>query len=127
MGRITRPLEGKPGPECMCGSEIKRVPLPADLAASPARTRSGCTCITLTRRCYPDSTHPDDRPATAEPADVDGPPGRGCRRALGLSLRTCRRARGLCRVNERGAVRRACLHRERLALEATETANQPGG
>jgi hypothetical protein len=32
MSQLQRPLETEPGPECYCGSELKKVILPRDLA-----------------------------------------------------------------------------------------------
>jgi hypothetical protein len=66
MTRV-RPSLGKPGPECFCAAELKKVPLPADLAALAGRKSIWVHAETADTRCYPDSDSPGELAATAEP------------------------------------------------------------
>lgn len=60
-----------PGPECVCGAELRKVPLPADLAAIAGRPDIWVHVTTGDTRCYPGSASPDDAAATGAPADGD--------------------------------------------------------
>lgn len=73
MSRIDRrSLTTEPGPECFCGSEIRKVPLPADLAALSGRKSIWVHPHNGDTRCYPESASPEDAAATAAPADGEG-------------------------------------------------------
>jgi hypothetical protein len=63
VSRLPRPLAAEPGPECFCGSELKIVPLPADLAALAGRKTIYVHVHSGDTRCYPD----EDEVATGEP------------------------------------------------------------
>lgn len=67
MSRV-RPGTGRPGPECYCGAELKRVPLPADLAALSGGAFIWVHVENGDTRCYPEAVNPKDRAATGEPA-----------------------------------------------------------
>ena len=56
----------KPGPECVCGYEVKEVPLPPDMQALSGKTTLLIHVESGDTRCYPDATNPRDRVATAE-------------------------------------------------------------
>lgn len=45
----------EPGPECMCGAELRRIPLPADLAELSGRESIWTHTETGDTRCYPDT------------------------------------------------------------------------
>ena len=69
MGQIDRrSLSAEPGPECYCGSELREVPLPADLAALATRKTIWVHVHNSDTRCYPESANPEDAAATGEPA-----------------------------------------------------------
>jgi hypothetical protein len=57
----------KPGPECVCSAELKRVPLPADLATISGQESIWVHAETGDTRCYPESDNPEVRAATGEP------------------------------------------------------------
>jgi hypothetical protein len=65
-------LPGKPAArrtaECCCGQQLREVRLPADLAALAGRKTIWVHAGTRDILCYPDSSSPEDRAATAEPA-----------------------------------------------------------
>lgn len=44
----------EPGPECLCGAELRRVPLPTDLAELSGRESIWTHVETGDTRCYPD-------------------------------------------------------------------------
>jgi hypothetical protein len=58
-----------PGPECCCGAELRRVPLPAELAEVFDMEAIWVHAGTGDTRCYPESSSPEDAAATAEPVD----------------------------------------------------------
>jgi hypothetical protein len=72
----------EPGPECFCGSELKSVPLPADLRALADRDSIWIHVHNGDTRCYAEAAEglgdPEDIAATAEPADCT--PGASLRR-----------------------------------------------
>lgn len=57
-----------PGPERCCGSELKAVPLPSDLAKLAGSESVWVHVHNGDTRCYPESVNPEDRAATGEPA-----------------------------------------------------------
>jgi hypothetical protein len=63
-----------PGPECVCGGELKAVPLPPGLAALAGQKTLLVHVHNNDTRCYPESGNTADRAATAEPAELL-PPG----------------------------------------------------
>lgn len=67
-------------PECPCGAAIKSVPLPPDLAEFYGRPALWVHEVSGDTACYPDSAHPDDATATAEP--VDFRPGAAIRKGI---------------------------------------------
>jgi hypothetical protein len=70
MSRLPAILTAEPGPECFCGSELKAVSLPADLAVTAASKRIWVHVHNGDTRCYPEAPSADDRAATAEPAEA---------------------------------------------------------
>jgi hypothetical protein len=56
-----------PGRECVCGGELKQIPLPADIIALAGQRYILIHVETADTRCYPDSDSPGERAATAEP------------------------------------------------------------
>lgn len=62
----------EPGPECFCAAELKKTPLPPDLAALSGRSFIWTHVTTGDTRCYPDSANTEDRAITAEPAESAG-------------------------------------------------------
>jgi hypothetical protein len=56
-----------PGPECVCGSELKSVPLPPDLREFYGRESLWVHVHSGDTACYPESENPEDRAATGEP------------------------------------------------------------
>lgn len=59
-----------PGPECMCGAELRKVPLPADLAALSGQGSIWTHVVTSDTRCYPDAADAESRAVTAEPLEA---------------------------------------------------------
>jgi hypothetical protein len=57
----------EPGPECVCGSELRALALPADLAAISGQLTVWVHVETGDTRCYPESTDPEVLAATGEP------------------------------------------------------------
>ena len=47
-------VPGDPGPECICGAELREVPLPPDLAALSGRDKLLVHAESGDTRCYPD-------------------------------------------------------------------------
>lgn len=70
MTRLPRPLERQPGPECICGAELKTVPLPDDLAALAGRKLILVHVENGDTRCYPDARDAESRKVTAELQDT---------------------------------------------------------
>ena len=68
MSRV-RPDTGEPGPECYCGSEIKAVPLPAELQALSGKDKIWVHLHNSDTRCYPEARERADRACTAEPVE----------------------------------------------------------
>ena len=56
----------EPGPECVCGAELKHVPLPPDLQALSGQELLLVHVETGDTRCYPDHADPQSRAITAE-------------------------------------------------------------
>jgi hypothetical protein len=68
MSRLPLPLTSEPGPECYCGSELRKVPLPVDIAPMAGVTSIWVHVYNGDTRCYPESSNPEDAAATGEPA-----------------------------------------------------------
>jgi len=66
--------------ECFCGSAIKSVPLPPDLADFYDRPALLVHEVSGDTACYPDSANPEDAAARAEPADFT--PGAAIRKGI---------------------------------------------
>ena len=65
MTRV-RPDLSEPGPECVCGYEVKEVDLPPELQALAGRKTILVHVESGDTHCYPDAGNPADRRATAE-------------------------------------------------------------
>jgi hypothetical protein len=61
-----RPDPGEPGPECICGAELKRVPLPEDIAEMSGEDEILIHVETGDTRCYPDHPDQESRACMAE-------------------------------------------------------------
>jgi hypothetical protein len=64
---MTTTTTTEPGPECVCGSELKPVPLPSDLAVISGQESIWVHAETGDTRCYPESDDPEVLAATGEP------------------------------------------------------------
>jgi hypothetical protein len=56
----------EPGPECVCGSELRKTPLPADLAGLSGQATIYVHVHSGDTRCYPG----EDDKCTAEPLEA---------------------------------------------------------
>lgn len=67
MSRLDyRAMTAEPGPECVCGSELREVPLPPGIAALAGQQTILVHVHNGDTRCYPDSADPAERQITAE-------------------------------------------------------------
>jgi hypothetical protein len=70
MSRLDNHDPSPPGPECVCGAELKQVPLPPDVAELAGQETIYVHVATGDTRCYPEARSPEDRAMTGEPLDA---------------------------------------------------------